>query len=355
MKTKSDLALQYFKEAQDALVLQASDMSLGTVSSMVNAQSIDVSPRYQRRERWDLSRQRSLIESFLINIPVPPVYLFEEDYGSYTVIDGKQRIHAIHNFMTGQLQLAGMSRFQVLDGCYFANMPSGIQNAFLVRPYLRVVTLLRQSHEELKYEVFRRLNEGGEPLNAQEIRNVVFRGAINDLLYDLSENEFLLKQMKIKSKKEPAYRQMQNVEVVLRYFVLRQSWKKFSGSFRESMDNFMAAHRRADKKEINELRNEFDRAINGCHAVFGNAAFRRPADTGWRDQFLIGMYDAQMVAISDCTDREISSAASRNYDIMRTLRNEFAENPIFEAAIREATNTPSRIRERINRLLELLK
>ena len=70
-----------FNQAQDRLVLQASDMSLETVASMVEKESIDTAPAYQRRERWSAERQSALIESFLLNIPIPPVYLAEEAYG----------------------------------------------------------------------------------------------------------------------------------------------------------------------------------------------------------------------------------------------------------------------------------
>ncbi len=75
-----------FVEAQDSLVLQASDLSLETIASMVESGAIDVAPGYQRRARWDAQKQGSLIESFLLNVPVPPVYLAEEDYGTYSAL-----------------------------------------------------------------------------------------------------------------------------------------------------------------------------------------------------------------------------------------------------------------------------
>src|ERR1700727_2983279 len=89
-----------FEQAQDRLVLQASDLSLETVAGMVESGAIDIQPQYQRRARWSTEKRSALIESFLLNIPVPPVYLAEDDYGTYSVIDGKQRITAIRDFMT---------------------------------------------------------------------------------------------------------------------------------------------------------------------------------------------------------------------------------------------------------------
>ena len=85
-----------------------------------------------------------------------------------------------------------------------------------MRPYIRVVTLLKQSDPELKYQVFLRLNTGGEPLKMRKNRNVAFRGPLNDLIYDLAEDEFLHFQLKIKDKRSPNYRNMLDAEFVLR-------------------------------------------------------------------------------------------------------------------------------------------
>jgi hypothetical protein len=95
----------------DRLVLQAADLSLETISNMVDRKAIDIAPSFQRRERWSPMKQSALIESFLLNVPVPPVYLMEDDYGTYSVIDGKQRIMAINAFISGKLHLSACDRF----------------------------------------------------------------------------------------------------------------------------------------------------------------------------------------------------------------------------------------------------
>jgi hypothetical protein len=133
MRASADV-VRRFESAQDALVLQASDLSLETVASMVESTAIDVRPQFQRRERWDAGKQSALIESFLLNIPVPPVYLAEDDFGRYSVIDGKQRLTAIHEFMRGRLTLTLLTRFQELNGYGFNQLPAALKNALLVRP-----------------------------------------------------------------------------------------------------------------------------------------------------------------------------------------------------------------------------
>lgn len=92
------------------------------------------------------------------------------------------------------LKLKGLKKFPELDGLAYSQLPTPLQNALTVRPYIRVTTLLKQSDSRLKYEVFLRLNTGGDKLKAQEIRNVAFSGPLNDLLFELSENQILKRQ-----------------------------------------------------------------------------------------------------------------------------------------------------------------
>ena len=108
-----------FLEAQERLVLQAADFSLETIAQMVDDGAIDTAPRYPRRDRWRRDKQSALVESFLLNIPVPPVYLSEEDFGRYSVIDGKQRLTTIRDFMRNDFSLISPQAFPELRGLYF--------------------------------------------------------------------------------------------------------------------------------------------------------------------------------------------------------------------------------------------
>jgi len=343
-----------FNTAQDRLVLQAADLSLDTIASMESDKAIDLAPDYQRRERWESDRQSKLIESFLLNVPVPPIYLAEDDFGTYSVIDGKQRITAIAKFMRNKLTLTGLLSFKEINGLRFRDLPAALQNALRVRPYLRVVTLLKQSDPELKYEVFTRLNTGGEPLTPQEIRNVVFRGPLNDALIQWADNAFLLEQLKIKNKRAAAYREMLDVEYVLRFLTLAQGWQQFSGSYRDSMDRFMMKNRLSNAVELEAFRKSFEEAINTCKAIWGVHAFKRPISQGWRDQFLAGMYDAQMVAVSLLGKSGRARAVRDKSSILSATRERFLNDADFERSVRQATNTPSRIVYRIQIVQSIL-
>ncbi len=316
----SESVLSKFLKAQDRLVLQASDLSLGTIANMVDKEAINITPGYQRRERWNSQKKSALIESFLLNVPVPPVYLVEDEFGKYSVVDGKQRITAIHSFLINELSLTKLESFTELDGLFFADLPLEMRNALEVRPYMRVITILKQSDPSLKFEVFTRLNKGGESMYPQELRNVAFRGKMNDLIFDLSDNIFLKQQLKIKNDKSAGYQQMTDAETVLRFFTLSEKWQTFSGDFRVGMDNFMNKHQSANKKDLDFFRIRFNRSISGCEKIWGSNAFKRPYGNIWRDQFISGLYDAQMIGVDNLNDAELKEAIKNKDQIILHTR-----------------------------------
>src|ERR1035437_10509770 len=134
-----------FLQAQNRFFFQSSDLSLESISNMVKGGAINIKPKYQRRERWNKTKQSALIESFLLNIPVPPIFLAEDEYGEYSVIDGKQRITSIYNFIELKLKLENLEKFSEIEGLTFEELPSQLNNALKIRPYIRVITLLKQS------------------------------------------------------------------------------------------------------------------------------------------------------------------------------------------------------------------
>lgn len=346
--------VQKFEASQNALVLQASDLSLQTIAQMVQSKAIDVSPKYQRRERWKPLAQAELIESFLINVPIPPVYLAEDDFGTYSVIDGKQRITTIHRFLYDQFALDGLLKFPEVNGFKFSELPPELANALRIRPYLRVVTLLKQTDPELKYEVFTRLNTGGEPLLPQEIRNALYRGSFNDLLFELADNPFLHRQMKIATKKETPYKEMQDVESALRFLSLSSNWENFSGDMRHSLDAFAASNRNLSKQKIAAARKKFETAITRCEQLWGDDAFKRHQGAVYRDQFMSAMFDAQMIAASELSDARYNALSSKTVAVRKETLKLF-KNDRFVDAIRVSTNTPNKVLYRIATMKDALK
>lgn len=344
-------AVSSFREAQDAAVLEVADQGLLTLASLISSGAIDIAPNFQRRDRWNPEKQSKLIESFLSNIPVPPVYLSEDSeiLGSYAVIDGKQRLTSISAFFNDDLVLRGLSRLVMLNGLRYSQLPTEIRNPLGMKS-LRTTTLLRQSDPNLKHEVFLRLNTGGEVLNAQEIRNVAYRGPLNVLVYELAENTFLRKQLKVVPPTSPAFRQMVDAEFVLRFLTLAETWQKFRGDLRGAFDSFMQENRFPSSHALEKYRQNYLSSITTAEAIWRTHAFKRPG----RDQVLAGLYDAQMVALSEIDPAHHEVLIRRRDTVVTATDSLFSDHPRFDEAVRIGTNTPARLRDRITTMMRAL-
>jgi hypothetical protein len=339
-----------FSLSQNALVLQQSDLSLQSISDMVDDHAIDISPKYQRRERWNKEKESELIESFLLNIPVPPIYLAEDEYGTYSVIDGKQRVTAINKFLKDELRLVGLTKFPEVEGLRFSDLPPPLANALRIRPYLRVVTILRQSDSDLKHEVFLRLNKAGVALNSQEIRNVAFRGPFNDLLFELSHEHYLATQLKA-TQTSKVYREMIDVQYVLRFFTVRDCWEHFPGNMDVAMDAFMAANHRASRAAVANFKETFLDALQFCEHVWGREGFMKP---GGNKRVLQGFFDIQMVC-SSLIDQGLRANALRKPAAVRNGLIDLLQNDeFFSESVSQFTSNPTNVAYRIGVFTEFL-
>lgn len=350
-----DNIVDKFLQAQNRLVFQSSDLSLEAIANMVKGEAIDIKPKYQRRERWDKNKQSALIESFLLNIPVPPIYLAEDEYGKYSVIDGKQRVTSIYNFILQREKLINLEKFKEIEGLTFDELPSPLNNALKIRPYIRVITLLKQSDSLLKYEVFNRLNTGGDKLLSQEIRNAAFEGDLNDLLVTLSENEFFRIQFNIdtekKREKSKIYKEMLDVEYVLRFFTLRDSWDNFNGNMKIAMDNFMEKNYRDKNLNVNELHNVFNKTIEICSKIWEDRAFKRPDG---RNEIIQGIYDVQTVALSYFLNQE-DKIIERRQLIIDRFEQLYHDDLDFQISMRQFTSNIKQVKYRINTMINLFQ
>jgi hypothetical protein len=346
--------VNFWEAKQRELVISVVDYNLGSLADLIEDKTIDLKPQYQRRERWDAQRQSKLIESFLMNVPVPPIYLNEDRYGKYSVIDGKQRLLSIHAFMRGKLTLTGLEVFKDINGLNIEGLPDQLRQIMRVRPTLRAIIVLKQSDEDVKLQVFRRLNTGGISLNAQEIRNSAYTGPLNDLILQLSESPSFHKLLQIRNRESSRiYKEMRDAEFVLRFFTFREKWESFGGAMGREMDHFMEEHRHAREKLLRDLSADFTGTIEAVDAAFGEHAFRRwmPENRKWRRAVLASLFDAQMFACRGFP----SSLLLGNRNKIATALQELFEDRDFRRSIDAATNSPSYFKTRIERIRAILE
>ena len=347
--------VRFLEKKHRELITSTIDYNLESLSQLINKRTIDLAPRYQRRFRWDERRKSKLIESFLMNVPVPPIFLNEDDFGKYSVIDGKQRLSSISDFLTGKLYLKGLEVFEDLNGKNFYDLPNEFQNSIKIRATVRAIIILRQSDKDIKYEVFQRLNTGGVKLNAQEIRNSAFPGKLNDKLIELSVSKEFHKMLGIKSKtKSRIYQEMRDVELILRFFALKDKWKQYSGGLKKILDTYMDENKNLDEKEVIKIAKQFEETIEKVQTVFGqDGSFRRwlPENGKWKQQVSAPIYDAQMFA---CYKKDKQKLLTGKTKIMAEFKKLFEDDDNFIESIESSTATPNRFLYRTKKLDEII-
>lgn len=286
------------------------------VDALTRVDYMEVRPFYQRRSRWDEERQSKLIESFIINIPVPPVFLYEKSYNSYEVMDGQQRITAIHDFYKNRFSLQGLDVWPELNGMKYSDLPNKIRSGLDRRSISSIVLLKESAPEEedaifLRQLVFERLNTGGVKLERQEIRNSLSSGHFNELLFALGRNDIFrhiwdlpkfqpeeLTNHKMEIYESAFFKKMEDLEVILRFFALRHM-EHYKFGIQGFLDLYMIRSKKFTEQDTNFLKDLFIQTLELAHAIYGDNVFKIYDDGVWKGRPSKGLYDAIMVPLSE--------------------------------------------------------
>lgn len=358
--------LKLRKEAKERTVrTQNVEYTPEMIIKRVESGEIKLSPDYQRNHRWDDKTSSRLIESLILNIPIPLIYLSQdidlddetgEGISRYSIIDGQQRLTAIRNFFTNQFQLTKLETFEELNGFYFKDLPD-----FLIRrledrgiKFLRIDSTL---DPELKYYIFEKLNRGSVNLEPQELRNSIYRGKFNDLLKKLAKYEKFRKLLKIKDDKNPKVKKMEDIELILRFFAFGRD-ENYKNYKNKGLELFLSNYMESMNKEVKEhpsllniLKKDFYNVMDFIFKNFNDKAFVKynPTKT---TSFNKAVFDGLAVSIYLDVDLENSSIAQEFKNDYKKL---FSEDKKFMKSIDGAVASATKVRDRINTLRELLK
>ncbi|MFI8645605.1 DUF262 domain-containing protein [Pseudomonas iridis] len=313
------------------VLIQQYDYAVRTLIDMVLEEDLLLNPDYQRQYRWDDLKASRFIESILLNIPVPVIYLAEEKDGTFSVIDGQQRLTSLLRFIKPdvgeEFRVDGLKVRADINGLAFDDLERSDKSAITKRP-IRCIVVLNESDQALKFEVFERLNTGSSKLTDQEVRNCIYHGNFNDLIKKLAVNEHFLELISLPEKNR---NNMKAEELVLRFFAYRDldDGTDYPGGYTEYLNNYMEYNRSLPASRIEELRNLFNDTVELIYSTLGaRVAFRRPIDQINPDRFahtLINgaIYESQMIVyskliedgiqISDLRERTLSSFAQDRY------------------------------------------
>lgn len=362
-----------FAETAFRLTQERSDFFLPQVRDFVLQKKwINLRPEYQRRTVWDDPKRSLFIESLLLNVPIPPVFLYEWDLSRYEVMDGQQRLNSIVEFYENDFPLRGLEKWNELNGFRFNDLPETLKRG-LDRRRISATVLLVGSAEEEKPEqgdirklVFERLNTGGQQLNAQELRNCLYAGSFNELLIRLSSDAVFTAIWKIPShedhvdkhgkaadtlRKNSLYRRMLDCELILRFFAFRKQ-SNIKGAIRTMLDRSMEEHQNVPKAVADQMEADFKNRIRLAKEIFGAKVFCFNDKDG-NPQLSQPLYDGVMIALDRLWEKRKKLVAAKSEvarNIERLLKNEAA----FEVIVGKP-NTAKAVQKRMDLLVKAIE
>lgn len=328
------------------------DLPVETLHTWVKRGKLNLQPDFQRYFVWNKSKASRLIESLLLDIPLPVIYVAEEQNNTFSVVDGQQRLTSICEFLNGKFpdgkdfRLSSLQVMTELNGKLFRDLSPELQDKILVY-VIRVIVIQKDSDTDVKFEMFERLNLGAEKLNDQELRNCIYRGKYNNLLRELAKNTYLLKVMGSTA----PHPRMIDRQLILRFFAMwRNTHLKYKKSNKQFLNNEMEKHRNLNDKEIAEMHSVFEKSIEMAYTVFGRNAFRRfnPGKNGnsngsWETKLNVALWDTILYTFSYYEKHQIVPIADK-------IREEFLDlmtnESKFVEYITSTTDKPEAIKYR---------
>jgi hypothetical protein len=298
-----------------------------------------------------------------MNVPVPPIFLYEWDYNQYEVMDGLQRLTAVREFYNSGFALTGLEYWAELEGLRYAQLPSRIRDGINRRYVSSIVLLKETSHgdedpDRLKRFVFGRINTGGVKLSPQELRNALYDGPMNRLCKKLAQEPALRRLWGIPVNVEDlvnkfdddatgseeatlaielegsdltdaavprAWRDMTDVELVLRFFANRQRMISYRDNIRDYLDAYLQEANKFSPVVIEQLDELFKQTLALAEDLFGEHAFRRLRNGRWGNVPSVSIYDGLMNALSRLLERA-DQLKARKDDLVAGLDHFYAEN-----------------------------
>lgn len=348
MVTQEEL-LGAIETSRNTLQTDKMDMSFGEIMNMYERGEIIINPDFQRLYRWSDYQKTRFIESVIIGIPIPPVFVAEDDSGRWELVDGLQRLSTIFSFfgnlkgdnVINKWMLGAGDMLQSLDGYNVDTLPLKIQ-LNIKRAVCRVEIIKWNSEYDLRFELFNRLNTGGSPLTNQEIRNSLFRSissTFNDFLKEMSSNKDFIESVNVpKEQVEQLYLE----ELVLRFMSLYQNRENVKKSIAQHMTDFMKEAVVNTKFNYKKYREVFEKTFEILKPL-GRGAFNSR-----NGMFSTAIYDTMVIGIAE----NIHRYSSVSPKVIKEKLAQVKSDNVYQAMTRSGGNNSV---ERVKKRLEFAK
>ncbi|MDC7717318.1 DUF262 domain-containing protein [Vogesella sp. DC21W] len=348
--------------------IQVKPLSISSLQSRLSNDELDLTPDFQRQANvWDQKRKSRLIESVLLRIPLPSFYFSEDEEGVYAVVDGLQRLCTLFHFMNheelnrvvksklGLLRLKDLQYLKELEGCSFSDLDRKFQRRIseleitsnIIRP---------NTPPAVKFNVFARLNQGGLPLNAQEIRNAIYPGMWRKKLQELVNSNSFKNATDGKIKPE----RQQDVELALRFVALWQIGSPFQRHANKTLDEFLNetvenSLRHWNDKDWSLVEKSFIESLDSAVKIFGEHVFRKSIGSYSKSPINRGLFEAQLISISSLQKYEIEILILNKEKISHELKNQLRYGTLLSGALLYATGSAEASNTRIKEITKIFK
>lgn len=339
--------------------IETRNSTVDLLLSRLRNDMIDLAPDFQRRAGiWTDEKQSRLIESLLLRIPIPSFYAAENKDGSWAIVDGIQRLTSIARFLDPEtvgrppLRLTGLEYLRNFEGAGVDDLPGKLQ--IRLRETEVVVHIIRRgTPEPVMFNVFARLNTGGEPLTRQEIRHALIPGRARTFLKELGESDHFRQA----TGRSVVGDRMADREMALRFLAFRLTSPE---EYRQGdFDGFLAdaMHRinRLGPQEEKRLSDDFARAMTTARRIFGGHAFRKLRH-GQQRKLPINkaLFESVSVNLAALSAKDCDRLTEARESVMLGL-TDLMEDQEFERCISVATGDPKRVHRRFEAIRRLFK
>ncbi len=331
---------------QRKLHTETYDFAVQTIFEKLKDTSIGI-PEFQRRYVWNDAQASRLIESLIIQCPIPVVYLNQERDETMSVIDGNQRLTSINRYLNNEFPLKGLTAYPELEGNRFFELDGRFQRHILNRT-LRCIVILKDTHPQVKFDVFERLNSGSVKLNPQELRHGLYFGDAIQLAAKVVQSSKFLDLLDIKVDKR-----MKAEELIMRFLALSQNFDHYKKPLAGFINTFVDARRSMTPAEGLELEELFNVTLLKVRELFGDLAFKifSPTKTV-ESKFNAALYDAEMLAVAQlqADKKKLNIPAKTVQDRLAHLFSDEA----FRRSISVATSDEQQVRLRVQKIKSIL-
>jgi len=308
-----------------------------------------IDPDFQRNLVWKKEQRSRFIESILLNLPLPPLYVNQNREGEFIMVDGLQRTSTLADFLKEDgFALSDLDVLVHLNGYRFEELSSKLRTriedknllVYIIKPTVRL---------PMVYEIFKRINTGGTQLNRQEIRNCLFSGQATRLLKELSEEAYFRRA--IDNGISP--KRMKDREAILRYLAFKilgyQSYLDLKTDMDEFLNEALRKINKMNETEIGLLKQDFKRVMKLTYDFFGPKNFRLPTKQS-RGRINIALLEAVGYFFAIKSDEFLQ----KNKQLILQNYKKLLNSDSFIEAVSSSTNAPKRVKARFELVQEIL-